>query len=274
MSQLVAPSVASLERVEALTCQDHFAAAPPDLRQELGIGTRWVGSTLVVRCSPDIVALNRAIGIGTLGAAHEGDIEAIARELDRGGSPRTCIQIVPDAEPAALPRWLEARGFAPHNRWVRMLRAVERLPEPPPNVGVDMIGPDRADVFAEIVNEAFGFPPAYAPWAAALVGRPAWRHYVASVDGQALGGAAMMLHGDIAHFGFAGTRATARGHGAQSALIARRLADAAAMGCRWAVLETNEDTGQKPSPSFRNTRRLGFEPLYLRTNYVRPRATA
>src|SRR5215813_3268737 len=110
MQRNAAPSVGTLERVEALTCEDHYAAAPPDLRAAVNIGSRWIGSTLVLRCSPDVIALNRAIGIGTLTPAREGDVEAVARDLETGGAPRTCIQVVPDAAPEALPHWLQDRG--------------------------------------------------------------------------------------------------------------------------------------------------------------------
>ena len=51
-------------------------------------------------------------------------------------------------------------------------------------------------------------------------------------------------------------------------LVRRRLADAAALGCRSVSIETAEDTIARDAPSFRNLRRLGFEVAYARANYL------
>jgi ribosomal protein S18 acetylase RimI-like enzyme len=54
----------------------------------------------------------------------------------------------------------------------------------------------------------------------------------------------------------------------QSALIARRIDDARAMGCRHLSVETAEDNPDKPAPSFHNVTRLGFRIAYYRDNYL------
>jgi hypothetical protein len=46
------------------------------------------------------------------------------------------------------------------------------------------------------------------------------------------------------------------------------MADAAAAGCRHLAVETAEEKPDKPNPSTRNLRRLGFAGLYLRPNYI------
>jgi hypothetical protein len=54
----------------------------------------------------------------------------------------------------------------------------------------------------------------------------------------------------------------------QSALIVRRLVDAAGLGCTHAVVETAEPTADKPAPSYRNVTRLGFTLAYARPNFL------
>ena len=78
----------------------------------------------------------------------------------------------------------------------------------------------------------------------------------------------MRTAGTMAWFSFAGTREGHRGRGAQSALIARRLRDARLAGCTRVSVETAEDKPEKPAPSFRNLRRLGFRFAYLRPNFL------
>ena len=64
------------------------------------------------------------------------------------------------------------------------------------------------------------------------------------------------------------TRPSHRRRGAQGALLARRIRDAADLGCRWLVTETGEDLPERPNPSFRNMLRTGFELAYQRANYL------
>jgi hypothetical protein len=51
-------------------------------------------------------------------------------------------------------------------------------------------------------------------------------------------------------------------------LLARRITDAADLGCRRLVVETAEDTPKKDAPSFRNMLRFGFQVAYVRPNYI------
>ena len=57
-------------------------------------------------------------------------------------------------------------------------------------------------------------------------------------------------------------------------MFARRLHDARAAGCRFAVVETGEDTPEEPNPSYRNMLRAGFELAYFRHNWVRQAPSA
>jgi hypothetical protein len=54
-------------------------------------------------------------------------------------------------------------------------------------------------------------------------------------------------------------------------LLARRVADALAQGCRVIVTETGEDTADAPNPSFRNMMRTGFRTVHFRDNWGPPR---
>jgi GNAT superfamily N-acetyltransferase len=95
-----------------------------------------------------------------------------------------------------------------------------------------------------------------------------WRHYLATDGETAVGAAAMYARGAWAWLGLAATLEEARGRGAQSALIARRIADAYAAGVRWLSIETAEDTPERDAPSFRNVVRQGFRVAYLRPNWL------
>jgi GNAT superfamily N-acetyltransferase len=128
-----------------------------------------------------------------------------------------------------------------------------------------------AKAFAEVATIGFGMPPQWRPWLAASVGRAGWRHYLAWKDSKPVACAALFVRGDAGWLGVATTVPAARGRGAQGALLARRIEDGLALGCRWFVTETGEETPERPNPSFRNMIRAGFKVAYHRQNYMPPR---
>jgi GNAT superfamily N-acetyltransferase len=264
------PAPERLESIEAITFADEFAAAPPAVVAAAGLGFEWVGDTLVAWASRvDVLMFNRAFPVGQSRPVTADALGAIAQRFDARGVPRSFLQIAPGARPAELVRWLGPLGWQRHNRWAKFARPLEQLPPLPEHVRVDVIGADRADDFGRVLVESFRMPPPMRAWQAALVGRPRWRHYLACVEGETVGCAAMFTHDGLASLGQAGTLEHARGRGVQGALIARRLRDAAGLGCTHAVVETAEDLPDKPAPSFRNQLRHGFELCYYRDNYLR-----
>lgn len=148
-------------------------------------------------------------------------------------------------------------------------------PVAPPGVLVRPIGPDEFDAWVDVVVEGFAHPdaegvPAHEEFprevvAAAerdLVAAGA-RCYLALLDGVVAGGAAMRTSDGVAQLTGAATVPEHRRRGVQSALLAARLADAAAAGCDIAVVTT-----QPGSRSQHNVQRQGFDLLYTRAVMV------
>jgi len=97
-----------------------------------------------------------------------------------------------------------------------------------------------------------------------MTGVPGFIRYVARIEGDAVGEAAMRIDGDLAQLAGAGTLPRARGRGVQKALLQRRLADAAAAGCTLAVVTTAPGTRSQ-----NNAMRRSFELLYTRAILVK-----
>jgi hypothetical protein len=124
-----------------------------------------------------------------------------------------------------------------------------------------------------VVAAAFGAPPAFSSWLDTLVGRPGW-HVFATYDGdRAVGGGALFVSGKTGWFGIAGTLQEARGRGSQAALFGARIERACELGLEVLITETGVPRDGKPGPSYRNGLRVGFEPTYVRSNYVREPAS-
>ena len=89
------------------------------------------------------------------------------------------------------------------------------------------------------------------------------------LDGTPVASISVIRYG--AGFGFLGfyiARPDYRGQGAQSKLLQCRLEDAAKLGCERLVVETAQETAEKPAPSYRNMVRYGFTEAYVRPNYI------
>jgi hypothetical protein len=185
----------------------------------------------------------------------------------RAGNRNFAVQVNPTAQPPELAGWLHARGLVRDDNWARLYRGVENPPTVETDLRVERVGPDYGEALAEIVCEAFEVMPALRPWVAACVGRPGWRHYLAFDGATPVATGALYVQDGLGWLGWATTLPSHRGRGAQSAIVARRIRDAAALGCRWLVVETAEDTPQEPSISYHNQVRAGFRLAHLRPNY-------
>lgn len=78
----------------------------------------------------------------------------------------------------------------------------------------------------------------------------------------------MFVGSRVGWLGIAATLPEYRRRGAQSALLAARIRAAGGSGCELVVTETGALVDGKPSNSYRNILRAGFELDYVRANYL------
>lgn len=165
--------------------------------------------------------------------------------------------------------WLE---LAPHHRFpldeadvdvvgsqaVLYGRPTRRLAVPP------SVGPaEDPEAAARIALEGHLVPDAvlgrHATALAAAVERVDGRFYVASVDGRTAATAVLTLTDGVGYLAYAATLPPSRGRGCHTALIAARLADAAAAECELVVATT-----ELGSQSQRNLERAGLRMAYTK----------
>jgi GNAT superfamily N-acetyltransferase len=103
-----------------------------------------------------------------------------------------------------------------------------------------------------------------------LPGRPGWGCYLADAGELPVAAGAVFVSGDHAWLGQATTLPEHRRRGGQSALIAARIGQARAAGATVIVTETGETVDGRPANSYHNILRAGFEPAYVRPNYISP----
>jgi GNAT superfamily N-acetyltransferase len=266
----VAYDSAALDRVERRFWREIWESVPAEVAADRGVELREFGpiQVTVVRELGQVGMLN--LVLGAAGAPDGADLEAaIAWAEERGATPYVPLTPALPGSAAAEER-LRQRGFAPAYGWMKFVRDPHppRFPAPDGVEVVELSTPDEAP-FGTIAAVGFGMPAWGAEFFAHLPGREGWRCYVARVDGEAQACAAILIDDGIAEFGIAATLETARGRGCQTALLHRRIRDAGEAGCRTLFVETGERVPDRPSASYRNILKAGFEEAYLRPNWQR-----
>ncbi|GAB4327262.1 MAG: GNAT family N-acetyltransferase [Candidatus Zixiibacteriota bacterium] len=262
-------TILELERIERLAWAELYAVTQRDIVRSVGAHSFTIGSAVAgIASHIDVLAFNRVLGLGLGEAAGLAQIDDLIDAYTGAGARRFFVQLAPAVQPPDLPARLIERGFHHHNNWVKLSRNTGALPTNSSPVRVEQIGPERAAEFAGLFVAAFEWPDEIRPWVTAVIGRPGWRFYLAYLGDHAIATGAMFIDGPTAWLDFASTHSAFRGRGAQTALIQRRIRDAAAAGVQTLVTETAEDHREKPSISMHNLIRCGFEVAYLRPNYL------
>jgi GNAT superfamily N-acetyltransferase len=219
---------------------------------------------------------DKVAGLGFDGLPGAAALDEVERAFAARGAP-VQIELAHLADPA-LAEQLTARGY----RLVGFENVLGRglvAGEPGdarPGIEVRPIGDGELDRWLGIVVDAVADPdPQGAPgqaFADEVVDR-AERDlvaagvvpYIALRDGAVAGGASIRMWDGVAQLTGAATAPAHRRRGVHGALLAARLADAAAAGCDIAVV-----TVQPASTSQRNVQSRGFDLLYTRAVLVKP----
>lgn len=215
--------------------------------------------------APGSPMLNRIAGLGVERAATQADVDEALAAVGRGVT--FYVAIAPGARPARLTQWLRARGLTPGWGWMSFARD----PQKPLSAHTTLRLAEVADArgraaFARIARVSYGLPEAAEPWLATVPER-GWRCWIALDGGEAVGAAGLFAADGAAYLGLAGTLPEHRGKGAQSALLAARIRAAAELGCDLVITETGERRADRPSDSYRNIVRAGFEELGVTANW-------
>lgn len=244
-------------------------------------------------CSSYVEPRNR---LANVGAAFR-DFDGTCAVFDGVGSPLTqtfalgLFSPVGDAELAAIEAWFVERGEGANHEvspfaGVETLQAMVARGYKPiemstvlvqptaeraiaTNHRVRVIDPDvDGVVWADTAMAGWASDPAFAPVMRAIVdtnvANRSMTHYLVERDGEPVATGSLGIHGDVALLAGASTIPSARGQGAQAALLAQRLTDARARGCTTAMMVANVG-----STSQRNAEKSGFRVAYTRTKWQR-----
>jgi len=266
---------ARIDRAEGRLCADiaTIVGIRHPQRQSIVLPISGGLAVFVSRSSP----VNKVIGLALDTALDLDALRRIESEWDSRGEP-VRVELSVLADPGAG-RVLTGRGYRLHgfeNVLGLSLDATPAAPAPT-TISIDVAGDDQLQAWADIAIDAFmnldgsGSVPddafsreQLAETMNEATSATGFVRYLARLDGEAVGEAAMRIDSGLAQMAGAGTLPRARGRGVQKALIQRRLADARAAGCTLAVVTTAPGTRSQD-----NVMRRGFDVLYTRAILVR-----
>jgi GNAT superfamily N-acetyltransferase len=220
-------------------------------------------TTIVVDATSNSPAasLNRnAIRLTGAPGQSSGDLRDMARLFEIAGVDRHFVWLSPGAGADAIRAWLKTRG-AVKVPWTRYPTLLYAGPAPEPRASALLV---REVTRREI--DAAGIGPGHAAILDGYLqslGRPGFQHFAAYAQDQIIATAALAHFEDMAYLTYACTAESHRRRGAQSALIAARIAAAKRLGCPLITCQTLtmlED-------SFANLQRAGFVEAYEREVY-------
>jgi GNAT superfamily N-acetyltransferase len=217
---------------------------------------------------------NKVAGLGFGGVPRAAALAEVEDAFAARGTP-VQIELAHLGDPA-IGALLSERGYALTSFENVLGRAVGNVPSIRPGIEVRPSGEEEFDAWLAVVADGFAHPDgqgvashedfprdilerAERDFAAAGVTR-----YVALLDGVIAGGASFHTAEGVAQLAGAATDPAQRRRGVHTALLAARLADAAAAGCDIAVVTT-----QPGSQSQENVQRHGFDLLYTRAILVK-----
>jgi hypothetical protein len=257
-----------LERAEARTNADFV-----ETRARLfpASGTEWieVGGVYAMFDGAES-PLTQTFGLGVFDEITNAELDEIEAFFRKNNAP-VFHEVSPLAEVSII-TLLNERGYQPIELTSVMYRSLEDaeafdLPLNP-QIKTHIIGKDEIDIFAETSVAGWSAEmPEFEDFGMELctvgANSKSASSFIAEIDGKPIATGTLFVCGDVAMLGGASTVPDSRKKGAQTALLAARLAHAVEQGCAIAMM------GASPgSQSQRNAEKNGFRIAYTRTKWL------
>jgi hypothetical protein len=263
---------AGIERADALAWADLYAAAPGDWAETVGLGTRWLGGTLVLSwAATGRRYFSRTLGLGVAEPATPDALDEILAGWDQAGIEMFLVQSQPHCRPEGYEELLRGRGLEPFDRQDRILRGAEPAVRFASDLTVEPVEAATADEWAEFLQRVYRLDTG--AWLQRLVGRPGWHPYVARRDGEVVQARTMYITADgAAWLGMDGPvpGLMTEDYEPDTALCARIVEDGLQLGATSFLADIEAPSETMDTPAYRNFGHLGFRVPYARTHWTRP----
>ncbi len=241
-----------------------FVEARARLEPEVGAAHTSVAGVRAMFDGPDS-PLTQTFGLGVFGALDSADYEAL-EDFFSGRSAPVHHEVSPLASPETL-ALLSARGYHPVELSTVLVRPARLPVAQNRRIVAREIRREEGRLWSQTAGAGWGSESAelagfMEAFGQILVRAEGVHCFLAEVEGFAVATGSLSLSGDVALLAGASTIPSARGQGAQLALLAARLEFASSRGADLAMM-----VAQPGSASQRNAERQGFRTAYTRTKW-------
>lgn len=256
-------------RIEAFETESGRACTESMAAREPGLGVSWivVGGGCAAFSGKDS-PISQGVGVGMDGPVSDEDLDHIETFYRERGTA-TNLEVCPLAH-ASLFEKLCQRGYRiteVSNVMYRTIEHGEAFDRAPREIRVRQAVPAEQTFWAQTVARGFGdeLPETVGlvPILNAFGDRAGAQLWLAEVEGQVAGGAALAVAKEMAGLFGASTLPAFRRRGIQQALFAARLEEAERQGARLAYT-----IAVPGSASHRNAERVGFRVAYTRVKFT------
>jgi hypothetical protein len=252
--------------------EDLWRTAPSDAVQEAEVRMQRFGPILatVFADLAKVTLVNMVLGAAEPRAVDDGHL-ATAVEWLRSREVDYLISVCEDRPGTTTAQdWLLSRGYEPGSAMRRYLRpTTTQVADSPHNVTIRELGALETEGMSHIVAKSLKLSGLATVLIFGLPEQEGWHCYSAKLDGREVACGSMLTMDKLAMLALDATLPAARGNGCHTALIARRLADAARAGCESVVAEVCDGHPATPS-AIGNLTRAGFLEIPGATNWRRP----
>ena len=214
------------------------------------------------------ILVNRVFGLGSRVTPTREQLVRIRELYAESGISRFFLHVVPDdLGPGGTDVLIEA-GYKRYRGWMKFTRGRAAASEVTSELAIRRIDAEFADEFARVAGNAFDFEASFQPAIAALAHDPNWHLYMSFDGDRPAGTGGLYVRDDAGYLDFGATDPEFRRRGSQTAILNRRIRDALDAGCTSITTMTGEAVPGDEQHSYKNITRAGFEPAYLRENWV------
>jgi GNAT superfamily N-acetyltransferase len=269
MNELLKLSPLVIDSVEKSARLDLYAAAPSKLKQALAIQSASSEVATLLACRGLAASeFNRAF---VSADPAKPLLTNLFAWLDAHADKSWMVQIAQHTQTSRTRAEAQQLNLLTVGAgWSKLGALTARIAKPLPADSAQITMDGAAD-FTSTIAQVYGFSEEVSQWFGNLAGRPNWHVFVASLQGQPVGAAAMYVAGEWAWLGISGTLAGFRRQGIQGLLITARANLARELGVRYLTAETGCPATAGGKHTSRDIcLRAGFFDLYQKINYRRP----
>ena len=166
-------AAAAFEAAEARAWQDVYAAAPAEFAEAAGLGSRFLGGTLVLRwVASGRRYFSRTIGLGVTEPATPEALDDVLDGYERLGISMFLVQSLPHCEPPSTRTG--CASAASSGSTGRIASCAARAVEPGGAAALpfEKVTPETADEWADFLERTYDLDTG--DWLQRLIGRPGW----------------------------------------------------------------------------------------------------